>query len=432
MITLSIDRSGVDEKSLQVYQDRIAPELEVMKRVIQDGGYEDERASLTLPDDVAMLERVKQAAAKFGTPDTIVLIGMGGPGMGSKAVQEALTGTLHNYLCTPRVFYADTIDGARIAALLQVIETDLAQKKRVVIVVNTQSGTTTESIANMERFLELLERHGLDPARHMPVVTNEGSKLDGFAEQLGLERVVVPPIIGGRYSVLSPVGLFPLALLGIDIEQLVAGARQMRDQCLGSDLTTNPAAQSAAVVHHHSQIGKNVHVTFLFAPELESVGLWCRQIMAESLGKEKTRQGKMVHTGMTPTVAIGSRELHSTFQLYMEGPNDKFTTFVRVGVTDEVVVPKKPEFEVLTQNLQGKTFQQISDAILEGVLAAYDDHHRPYSVLTLPDTQVQSVGQLLQWKMMETMFLGALLEINPFDQPGVESYKAVTKQILAS
>lgn len=418
------------EKSFESLLGELVPEFEAMKRVVAEGGYDDDRASLNLSGDEAMLERVLEAARPCQDADAVVLTGMGGPGLGAKAVQEALTGVLHNASGTPCVFYADTVDPVRLASILDVAESYLKTKKKLVVIVATQSGGTTETIAGAALFHELYVKYDVDPAAHMPLVTNEGSKLHQWGEKHGFSCVLVPPKVGGRYSVLSPVGLFPLAVLGIDITALVRGARAFRDEALAGNVPKDSAAISAATLAHHYRAGRNVHVTFLFAPELESLGLWCRQIMAESIGKKLDRDGKEVHVGMTPTVAIGSRELHSTFQLYMEGPDDKFTTFVRVAKTNDVTVPAN-DITDLVDHLAGKSLQQVTDAIIEGVLHAYRANNRPYTVVTLPELTAEVVGGFLQMKMIETMYLGALLNIDPFNQPGVEEYKVETKRILA-
>lgn len=431
MIKLDISNALVDEAAYAEIEQKLQPEIETMRQVVGTGGYADDRASINLPDDMKMLSRIEAAASQFTDVDTILLVGMGGPGLGAKAMQEALFGTHHNYLQSPRMFYADTVDPTRIVALSKILATDLEAGKKVLVIVSTQSGTTTESIANMEHFLSLLELYKVDPTKSVVVITNEGSKLDAFASERKLERVLVPPSIGGRYSALSGLGLFPLAVMGVQLESLLAGARQARDRGLELSLEANDAARSAAALYHHYAQGKNIFVNFMLTPELETLGLWFRQVMAESLGKALDRNGQKVHVGITPTVAVGSRDLHSMFQLYMEGPDDKFTTFIQIHSQSEVSVPERPEFNDLTTHIQGKTYQQLTRAISEGVLAAYRQVERPYNIITTDDASDHDLGALMQMKMMETMFLGHLLTVNPFDQPGVDLYKTEMKRILA-
>lgn len=418
------------DMSFQSLLPKLAAEFEAMKQVVAQGGYADDRASLNLPSDTTMLERVLEAAKPYQDADAVVLIGMGGTSLGAKAVQEALTGTHQVASQSPRMYYADTVDPIRLSEILAITEEYLKAAKKLVVIVSSQSGGTTETIAGAALFHELFSRYKIDPAGRMPLVTNEGSSLDQWGERQGFTRVLVPPMIGGRYSVFSPVGLFPLAVLGIDVTALLRGAREFLSEALGATEPNDIAALNATVLAHHYRTGRNIHVAFLFGPELESIGLWCRQIMAESLGKKLDHAGKEVHVGITPTVAIGSRELHSTFQLYMEGPDDKLTTFVRLEETNQLTVPKSP-FTELVDHLEGKSLQQVTDAIVEGVLHAYAANNRPYTVITLARVSPEEIGALLQMKMLETMYLGALLNVNPFDQPGVEGYKTKTKRVLA-
>ena len=429
MIDLELKSTGTEFAKVL---SELKSESETMRRVVKQGGYEDDRASLNLLDDEAMVEQVLKAAKPYQDANAVVLVGMGGPGLGAKAVQEAFTGVLHNAHHSPSVFYADTVDPVRTDAILQTAEIYLKAEKKLVVIVATQSGGTTETIAGAALFHQLFTTYGVDPVDHMPLVTNKGSTLDTWGKDHGFTRVLVPRKVGGRFSVFSPIGLFPLAVLGLDIAALVAGSKEFRDAALAGSIEGNAAALSAAAIAQHYRAGRNIHVTFLFAPELESLGLWCRQIMAESLGKATDRDGERVNVGITPTIAIGSRDLHSMLQLYMDGPDDKFTTFVRIQNTNDQTVPGTTPFTALVDHLAGQSLQAVTDAIADGVVHAYHERSRPYTVVKLPEVSAETLGAFLQFKMMETMYLGALLNVNPFDQPGVEAYKIETKRLLAT
>lgn len=431
MLRLDTQQTLVPDEALNKAWNHIEREVAAMQRVVDDRDDSHDYASLNLPSDSAMHERVIELAGRFGSAETIVLVGMGGPGLGAKAMQESLTGTMHNQLESKKIFYADTVDAKRIGDIRTILDTDLKAGKQVLVIVCTQSGTTTESIANMQVFEAVLEQHGADLSQSMVVITNEGSKLDAFAAERSIDRLLVPPKIGGRYSALSSLGLFPLALLGIDIKAVATGALEMRTVGLATDVARNLPAQSAAAIHYQYTHGKNVLVNFMCSPDLESLGLWCRQVMAESLGKAKDRHEQTVHVGMTPTVDVGSRDLHSMFQLYMEGPDDKFTSFVRWKQRSKLTVPAKPEFDALTSNIGGRGLAAINHAINEGVLHAFAEVKRPFSVIDIDEGSASDLGAFLQFKMIETMFLGCLLSINPFDQPGVELYKTEMKRIMA-
>ena len=205
----------------------------------------------------------------------------------------------------------------------------------------------------------------------------------------------------------------------------------MRDTCSNMIVEKNPAAISAAIQYLHYESGKNISDLFLFANDLESLGKWCRQLMAESLGKEFNKKGETVNIGITPVISMGSTDLHSMAQLYLGGPNDKFTMFLRVeNSNSQVKLPNLREYSKLVNGIQGKSLESIMSAIMEGTKAAFRKGKRPFMEVKLPCKSEYYIGQFLQFKMIETIYLGFLLGVNPFDQPNVESYKEETRKIL--
>jgi len=382
-----------------------------------------------------MLTRVKQIVEDKSrlNPEYLVVVGTGGSNLGTIAVQEAVLGKLYNQLDPAiKVLYADTTDSDYINTLIQLLEPTLKGDGSVLVNGISKSGTTTETIANFEITLNLLRRYMKDYERYVVVTSDKGSKLWNLALEKGFDVLEVPKMVGGRYSVFSPVGLFPLGLLGLNIEELLDGARFTRDLCIQSDIEKNAAAICAAVKYLHYLEGKNIFDLFLFSNDLESVGKWHRQLMAESLGKEFDKKGERVNIGITPTVSIGSTDLHSMAQLYLGGPYDKFTSFVCVEKNNsDTNVPRLEGYSELVSGIQGKSLKTIMDAILEGTKRAFRKDKRPFVEITLPDKSEGSVGQFLQFKLLVTIYLGYLLNVNPFDQPDVESYKKETREILS-
>jgi glucose-6-phosphate isomerase len=239
-------------------------------------------------------------------------------------------------------------------------------------------------------------------------------------------------LVGGRYSVFSAVGLFPLALLGVDIDALLRGAASMVEQCTLQDIEQNIAAQSAYVLYELYQRGYVIHNFFTFAVDMYALGLWCRQLMAESLGKEYSLEGKKVNVGITPLVSVGSTDLHSIVELHLAGPDNTATTFVSVKQSRQKgVVPVCEQLETLVADVQGRSLSTIMSALLGGTEKAYEKVARPYMSVILPDKSEESIGQYMQWKMIETMYLGYLFNINAFIQPQVELYKKETRALLA-
>jgi glucose-6-phosphate isomerase len=399
-------------------------------------GYDDDQASINLPNDTKNIEQIQALINQKQklNPKYLIVVGIGGSNLGTIAVQEAVSGKLYNQINPDlKVLYADTVDDDLIKRIISIIEPVLKKGENVIINGVSKSGGTTETIANFEVLVKVLKRWKKQYEQYIVVTTDKDSKFWNFAQAKGFNVLEIPKKVGGRFSVFSSVGLFPLGMLGINIEQLVSGAQIMKKKCLSHDLHHNYAALSASLIYQHKMNGKHIHDLFLFSTDLESIGKWYRQLMGESIGKEFDKKQNQVFEGITPTVSIGSIDLHSMAQLYLGGPYDKFTTFVRVKSTKEnIIIPDNADYSNLVTGIQGKSLHNIMDAILLGVQRAFQKGKRPFVEIVLPNKSEFYIGQLLQMKMMEIMYLGYLLDVNPFDQPNVESYKIETKKILVN
>jgi len=374
--------------SLSNYQKRLA-------EVASAKNYDFDESSINLPFDDELEKRVREAvqAKRTNSLKYIVVIGIGGSNLGTRAIYEAIRGATTEVF--PRILFADTVSStlfSNIVALLQ------ATKSREEFCINviSKSGTTTETIALFEA---LMSRLG-DVSDRIVATTDEGSRLWNTAKEKNIAALAIPAKVGGRYSVLSAVGLFPLALAGIDTEKLREGARS-------SVVENKNAIVSAALIFRHMQNKISILNEFYFAPELESMGKWYRQLVGESLGKRHDM-------GITPIVSIGSTDLHSMAQLYFGGPRDKFTNLVRVE----------------SEGTTGKFLKHIMDAIYGGVRAAYLKNQLPFTETTLPEISEYYLGMYLQFKMLEVMYLAKLMNVNAFDQPAVEDYKEETRKLL--
>jgi glucose-6-phosphate isomerase len=434
-VQVHYEHANLADHDLQAYEHKLMPELEAMRQASK-GFYENDHASINLPVDNDHLRLVQRTAAKHKKVSLIIVVGIGGSNLGTVAVQEAVLGKMHNL--DPgkraRILYADTVDADAIARIEGLMRQELSRKRNVLLSVVSKSGGTTESIANFEVLLQTLQRYKKAKAKdYVIVTTDEGSHFWDVANQQGFAVLPIPKKVGGRYSVLSPVGLFPLAVLGVDIKKLLDGAAHMRAACLNVGHRENPAIIRAAILAHAWTHGRCIADNFYFKTDLESIGKWYRQLMGESIGKEWDREhAKQVHMGITPTVSIGSTDLHSMAQLYFGGPDDKIFTLVTVkDWKSKVKVPQMRQYDPLVHNIQGKPLPVIMGAISGGVEATLRKLHRPYCHIELQDAKEESVGALLQLHMMEMIYLAALLDVNPFDQPNVEDYKIETKRILA-
>lgn len=423
-----------------IQQDEIESIEYMFKKEIQNiidasnKGYASNYASINLPFDNEALKKVKELVDKKRdlNPSYLVVVGIGGSNLGTIAVQEAVLGKLYNQKSSSlKILYADTVDSNLLQDIIDIIEPILQDGGNVILNAVSKSGGTTETIANFQVLIEIIKKYKPEFEKYIVITSDRDSKFWNIAVDKGFDVLEIPKKVGGRFSVFSPVGLFPLGLLNINVEALLDGARYMRDQCVQFDIMKNPAALSAVLIYIHSKQKKNIHDLFLFNNDLESIGKWYRQLMGESIGKEYDLENNQVFNGITPTVSIGSTDLHSMAQLYLGGPYDKFTTFVHVDTNrSNVCIPNNQDYMNLVENIQDRPIYEVMNAILKGVQKAFEKGKRPFIDIILPDTSEKTVGQFLQFKMMEMMYLGYLMQVNPFDQPNVEAYKVETKELL--
>ena len=382
-------------------------------------------SSINLPFDTDMINYIHGLSKAMVSPKLkyILDIGIGGSNLGTKAVYDALYGYFDVVEPDrfPKMLFADTNDTDYIVRLQRLLKS-VKSPEEIIITAVSKSGSTTEAVANLEI---LLSKNAFDFKSRLVIITDFGSPLWKQATKLDIKCLPIPEKVGGRYSVFSAVGMFPLLCAGVNIFELLGGAMELRSKCLKRPAIKNPAVLSAVVTYLNFKNGKKINDTFIFHPELESLGKWYRQLMGESIGKQGT--------GITPTVSIGSTDLHSMGQLYLGGPKDKFFTFIStVGHRKNVKVPQNASIPIISEELRGKSTNQIMEAIFKGVKTAYDKNDLPYVEIKFQNINETSIGKYMQLKMIEMMFLGQLLNVNAFDQPNVESYKVETQKILSS
>lgn len=408
---------------------------QIMRRKV----YDTPECSVNLPIDqdfMAVVNVVKKSKVSKKLKYVIV-VGIGGSNLGTKAVYDALFGAFDAIEPGrfPKMIFLETCDPQYLERFSDFLKNQIKNPEEMLINVISKSGTTTETVANFEIIAAVFKKKFGDEALHdrLVITTDENSKLWNLAKSKNITALPIPKEVGGRYSVLSPVGLFPLAAAGIDIESLCEGAATMRKNCIENDLETNPALISATLLFQNTKAEKTINDNFFFTPQLESLGKWYRQLLGESIGKEQDKDGKTVHAGITPTVSIGSTDLHSVGQLYLGGPLDKFTTFVSVkNIPNPMPLPKEQFANNLVENLSNSSAQNIMEAILEGTKMAYGKKELPFVEIMMSEISPFTLGEYLQFKMIEMMYLGKLMNVDPFDQPNVELYKIETRKILAA
>ena len=363
--------------------------------------------------------------------DHVLVLGIGGSALGTKALLNALRRPAWNELDDeareffPRLTVLENVDPGTVRAAL-----DRIDPRRVLVNVVSKSGGTAETMAQylvVRAWLD--EALGDAAARHFVFTTDpEKGALREIARRDHIATLDVPPGVGGRYSVLSPVGLLPAALVGIPIERLLAGARRALERAEEDQLLKNPAALYAALLWAaDTGLGARIHVVMPYLDRLREFAEWYRQLWAESLGKKADRRGEPVHVGPTPVAAVGATDQHSQVQLFMEGPFDKVITFVTAADHGpDVAIPTAPDLPADLAYLPGHTLGELLQAEYGATSAALARMGRMNCTLRLDDVSPESVGELLMFYQIATGYAGVWYGIDPFDQPGVELGKRLT------
>lgn len=412
-------QDGGEERKL------LDPYINRCKQIIDTNDYTSPEASLCLPSDRHILSQVEEMVNKKRTPELkyVIVIGIGGSNLGTKAIYDALYGDVDLFTPGryPKMIFLDTIDPKINTTFLTFFKSHVKNANEFVISIISKSGTNTEPLVNAEILIGTIKSRIEDWKSRCVIITDANSKLWNEGIRLGIDVLDVPKQVGGRYSVFSAVGLFPLAMAHIDIQSLLQGAKKMRDICV-KESPENHSFTSSVFQYQNWKKGRGIHNSFYFHPELESLGKWYRQLMGESIGKEKK--------GITPIVSIGSVDHHSMVQLYWGGPQDKTTEIVYSQKTSDCFVPSEPLFPILN-TIQGKNTSEIVSAIRKGTALAYEKQEEPFFEIELDEINTYEIGCYLQYKMLEIMYLAKLLEVNAFDQPEVELYKIETRKILS-
>ncbi len=431
---MNIDISGFSPSVTAILQTRsheLLPHISRLREVIEVGDYSMPEASVNVPFDDDIVARVDALVEHLSSPQLryIFLVGIGGSNLGAEAVYQALY-RARDMLphSDPRLISLDTNNNTWLLGIMNLITTITDPNEFVVLCVS-KSGNTTETLANTEILLDALEKqcHGPMPER-VVVISDENSPFLEVAKMRGIHTCSMPPKVGGRYSVFTAVGLLPLAFCGVNIREFVAGAKAVMSQASHPDCMLNPMGQIALLSVEAYRTNQIVHNFFVFNSELETLGKWWRQLVGESCGKMSIERKELV--GIVPTVSIGSTDLHSVGQLYLGGPSHTFTLFVSSDSDVSISVPQQRVFPELVPMISGKSVGQIMQAILLGTQAAYRDKERPFVSIELPAIRPYELGRLMQAMMVITILTGRLLDVNPFDQPDVESYKTRTKTLL--
>lgn len=420
-IKLNLKNSGITEKTILEYKEQVENIHKDLHRRANDE--KDFVGWIELPTnyDKKEFSRIKKAAKKIKKEsDILVVIGIGGSYLGARAVIEALTSSFQNMLTDkqrkyPQILYVgNNLSPNYINELIEYIG-----DKDFSVNVISKSGTTTEPAIAFRIFREMLEnKYGIEEARSRIYVTTDKERgaLKTLADNEGYEKFVIPDNVGGRYSVLTPVGLLPIATAGIDIDKLMAGAQTAQERYNDSNLKYNECYKYAVVRNILYKLYKNTEILVNYEPEMHYFTEWWKQLYGESEGKEQK--------GIFPAGVDFTTDLHSMGQYIQEGRRNLFETVISIenSATDIIINKDEDNLDGLNY-LAGKGLDYVNKKAMEGTIKAHVSGDVPNIVINIEKLDEENMGELIYFFEKSCAMSGMILGVNPFNQPGVEEYK---------
>lgn len=424
-----IQEQGLTEKDIQSLSNKIQQATTAMVEKRKNG--QMDWRDLPYNQDEVVEEMIDYVEEVKDEIDAFVVLGIGGSALGPIAVQQAINHPYYNELPKekrkgyPRLYVVDNIDPERLPALFDILDFE-----KTLFNVITKSGSTSETMSQFMIIKQILEEKlGNEKTKRHIVCTTDREKgnLIKIAKEEGYQTFIIPEGVGGRFSELTPVGLLPAAMCGIDIKEMLAGAAWMDQRCNQEEIFQNPGHMYGLLQYIAMEKGKNISVMMPYADSLKYIADWYAQLWAESLGKKYDVHGKEVYVGQTPVKALGVTDQHSQVQLYAEGPFDKVIVFIGVDqYRNTVDIPKSYKDIPSLGFLGGTTQNQLIQTEQMATEYALMKAKKMNMTITLPEVNEFTIGQLLYFFEVATGFAGELMNINAFDQPGVEEGKNAT------
>ncbi len=435
MVAGVLEGDGIDPARLQANGD-LARRFRRAFAAVRARHAHGDLGFLDLPDDRALARRTHAAASDLaGRFDDVVVIGIGGSALGARALRNALLPPRWNERSSaerggfPRLHVLDNPDPDSAGALLGRLD-----PARTIFNVVSKSGSTAETLA---LFLVVRQRLAEALGRASPqglVVTTDPERgfLRSLARRHGLRSLPVPGNVGGRFSVLSPVGMFPAALAGVDVDAVLAGAAAMAKRCDTSTLTENPAGIVATLLHNaNAETNAGVHVFMPYADRLRGFAYWLQQLWAESLGKSPRPGPGTAGSGPTALPAFGAIDQHSLLQLFMEGPRDKVVVFLGCAVPGgDIPIPRAFADSPQVSYLEGRTLHELLDCERVATAEALRRAGRPNLTVMSDRLTAHALGGLFMLFQIAVVYAGALYDVDPMTQPGVELGKVLIGGML--
>ncbi|WP_105619922.1 glucose-6-phosphate isomerase [Vallitalea okinawensis] len=423
-----VGEHGIKEEDIVAIQEKIEIAEASMKEKRANGDMDWRDLPYNQAEVVADIKAYADVVKdKF---DAFVVLGIGGSALGPIAVQQAINHPFFNELSKedrggfPRFYVADNVDPENLSYLFDIIDVE-----KTLFNVISKSGSTSETMSQFMIIEDMLKERLGDSYKENIVCTTDAKNgnLRPMADKEGYKSFVIPAGVGGRFSELTPVGLLPAAMAGIDIEELLAGAAYMDELCKIEDTFKNPGSMYGILSYLAMEQDKNIQVMMPYADSLKYIADWFAQLWAESLGKKFNNNGDAVNVGQTPVKALGATDQHSQVQLYAEGPFDKMTVFIGVDEYNKSLRIPKVYGDIPSLGFLGGTTQdQLIKTEQMATEYALMKQGKMNMTLTLPKVNEFTLGQLLYLFEVTTAFAGELMDINAFDQPGVEEGKNAT------
>ncbi len=423
----------ITDNIVMAHINMLKPYRNTLENAINATDYYFNESSLRAPFDKKQINEIKKYGNKFNKHiKFVLLIGIGGSDMGTRAVYDAIRKTqkydIFSKSASPKLIIFSSIDNEMLEGVKNIFN-NIKKPEEILMVVVSKSGTTTETMLNANiLFKEFSKRFNeKDSKKQTVIITDEDSPLANNARELDIKLFSIPKEVGGRYSIFTAVGLLPLSALGVDIEMFTKGARDAIKISIKKD-APSPSSTLAALLFESYINDIRIHDFFAWDQSLASLGKWYRQLLAESIGKEKEDGTKI---GISPTIAIGSIDLHSVGQLIFGGETHRFTTFVsapKSWMQYNKNYSKDSPFTL--QILEGKGTKDVINAIYNGVKNTYKNHDMPFMSIELEDINERELGAFMGMHMSAIMYLAQLFNLNAFDQPAVESYKNEVRKLL--
>ena len=426
MMSDFIGDQGITVKELDAMKEQAKAANEFFQSNRGDGmmGWAD----LPYNQDAVVADILDYAKSIKDKIEYFVVLGIGGSALGPAAVFTALCHFRHNDLPKDKqkikFLVEDNVDPERMLALLDVIEPE-----KTLFNVITKSGATSETMSQYLIISDLLKKKiGAKWNEHIVATTSSAKgNLIKLAKENNFKTFYIPDGVGGRFSELCPVGLLPAAIMGIDIKAMLEGAAAMDKACKDADIYKNPALMAAVLQFIAMGKGKNISVMMPYADSLKYIADWYCQLWGESLGKAKDNNGKLINAGQTPVKSLGVTDQHSQVQLYTEGPYDKVITLIGVEkYRGDVVIPQGAEAFPDVNFLCGHTMGELINTERVATEYALTRSKHMNNTILLDEVNANTIGQLLMLFQIETAYEGYLLNIDAFNQPGVEEGKNAT------